>query len=590
MKIACEFEFQEPAEAWPFFEHTTPGETGPVLHLVLSSTRQPDQPKRTIVTDIHSGSDGNGPRPGRHDARPDGGHVSASATRRAGRVDGRTRFASFADLYAHPEFETQKNSDFQESDVAADGSFPMPQTLVGIMRLAEHGISQNDAVRWTRDRLNTRYLDRLSLSGEDIRGEVGITRTAELRDILEKLDLWISSIGGKAIKRGLGTNNILYMASEMLLIGASGDDGLPLLLIEEPEAHLHPQLQLLVGDFLREQSALSAAAPRDEDDGSPDKGGPSPPLQVVATTHSPTLASQVDLEQIVVIAEGRAYPLRMGMTALAPGDYRFLSKFLDATRANLFFARGILMVEGDAENLLLPVLARILGVPLNRHGVSIVNVGTVGLFRYSRIFQDRDGNARIPVRVSCVTDLDLPHDAADDEKNRRRATRTRNASGWVRTFVSPYETLEYVLAASGFAKEMHLAIALAKRAKTIGGPVAESAHPAVAKAAAEEYARFEATDGADVHAMAALIYEPLTKEKNQASKTETAQYFGALLVAAQERGDLDADSLRDRLPSYLLHAIGYATWTKNIPLPPPPRAPSPRRPPEAGPAAGESRP
>jgi putative ATP-dependent endonuclease of the OLD family len=460
-------------------------------------------------------------------------------------------------LHAHPKYVAESIADFKPEDVADDGTVIMPKTLVGTMRLAEHGIEQNPAVRWTRDQLNQGYLDRLSLADDVIRGEVGITRAAELRDILEKLDLWIASIGGKTvrIKRGLGTNNILYMASEMLLLGASGEDGLPLLLIEEPEAHLHPQMQLLVGDFLREQSARSLA---------PDEDGAPPPLQVVATTHSPTLSSQVDLEQLVIIADGKAFPLRTGCTGLDVGDYRFLSKFLDATRANLFFARGVLIVEGDAENLLLPVLAALLGMPLNKHGVSIVNVGTVGLFRYSRIFVGPDGNARVPVRVACVTDLDLAHDAPEEEKQKRHATRRRNEGGTVRTFVSDYKTLEYVLAATSFAKEMHLAITLAKKSKNSGAPVSDAERAAIEKAAATEFSALENGSAGDAFVLAGSIYEPLAKEN--ASKAETAQYFGELLLEAQKRGELDATSLQERLPSYLVNAIEYATWRKDFPL------------------------
>ncbi len=441
-------------------------------------------------------------------------------------------------------------------DVAPDGTVTIPKTLVGTMRLAEHGIEQNRAVRWTRDQLNVQYLDKLSLADDVIRGEVGITRAAELRDILEKLDLWIASIGGRTvrIKRGLGTNNILYMASEMLLVGAAGEDGLPLLLIEEPEAHLHPQMQLLVGDFLREQSARTGVA-REQ--------GVPPPLQVVATTHSPTLASQVELEQIVVVAGGKAFPLRKGCTALDPGDYRFLSKFLDATRANLFFARGVLIVEGDAENLLLPVLARLLDLPLNKHGVSIVNVGTVGLFRYSRIFVAPDGSARVPVRVGCVTDLDLPQDAPADEKAKRLTSRRRNEGGTVRTFVSEFETLEYVLAASPLRKEMHLAIALAKKARQTGAPASDADRVAIERAAAEEFAQLEEACAGDRFALAARIYEPLGKRS--ASKAEAAQYFGQLLLEAQERRELDAASARERLPEYLVNAIEYVTWKKSLP-------------------------
>ena len=60
------------------------------------------------------------------------------------------------------------------------------------------------------------------------------------------------------------------------------------------------------------------------------------------------------------------------------------------SKANLFFARGVLIVEGDAENILLPTIARLAGSDLTAHGVSIVNVGGVGLRRYARIFRRKD--------------------------------------------------------------------------------------------------------------------------------------------------------------------------------------------------------
>jgi putative ATP-dependent endonuclease of OLD family len=78
-------------------------------------------------------------------------------------------------------------------------------------------------------------------------------------------------------------------------------------------------------------------------------------------------------------------------TRLEADDYEFLRRFLDATKANLFFARALIVVEGDGEHLLLPAIAEKLGRPLSRYGVSLVNVGHRGLFRYSRYCNARPG-------------------------------------------------------------------------------------------------------------------------------------------------------------------------------------------------------
>jgi putative ATP-dependent endonuclease of the OLD family len=131
------------------------------------------------------------------------------------------------------------------------------------------------------------------------------------------------------------------MACELLLLG-SEEDGFPLLIIEEPEAHLHPQRQLRLMQFLQQQVNAERA------DGQS--------IQIFLTTHSPNLASTIKLDNIVLLQRGKAYPLSFGRTMLDAGDYAFLERFLDVTKANLFFARGVLIVEGDAENILLPTL------------------------------------------------------------------------------------------------------------------------------------------------------------------------------------------------------------------------------------------
>ena len=118
-----------------------------------------------------------------------------------------------------------------------------------------------------------------------------------------------------------------------MLVG-SEEDGLPLLLIEEPEAHLHPQRQLRLMQFLQDQAGIRRP------DGQK--------IQIIVTTHSPNLASAIKLDNLVLVQDGKAFSLAEGETELSPSDYRFLERFLDVTKANLFFARGVVIAEGDA--------------------------------------------------------------------------------------------------------------------------------------------------------------------------------------------------------------------------------------------------
>ncbi|WP_319232051.1 AAA family ATPase [Draconibacterium orientale] len=206
----------------------------------------------------------------------------------------------------------------------------------------------------------------------------------ELMDILKTLKLVNDSN-----KAGLGSLNKLYMAAEFLLLKQSKGRELQLALIEEIEAHLHPQAQLKVIDAIQNNKNLN-------------KG------QLIITTHSTTLTSKVKLDNLILCHGNNVYPMFNDgkHTKLDQGDYEFLERFLDATKANLFFAKGVIMVEGDAENILIPTIAEIIGRPLHNYGVSIVNVGSTAFMRYAKIFQRRDGKF-LDIPVACITDLDV---------------------------------------------------------------------------------------------------------------------------------------------------------------------------------------
>lgn len=226
--------------------------------------------------------------------------------------------------------------------------------------------------------INDILVKHLLLAGENRFAHFSLTGS-DLIDILRQLDLVLEKN-----KSGLGSLNLLCVAAELLLFLES-KRGLKLTLIEELEAHLHPQYQLRIIEYIRSQEKLG---------------------QFILTTHSITLAANIPLENLIILRENKIFPMGAGYTKCEPSDYRFLQRFLDATKANLFFAKGVIMVEGDAENILLPAIANVIGVPLIEHGVSIVNVGSTAYRRYASIFQRKDGQ-KMGIPVAIVTDLDV---------------------------------------------------------------------------------------------------------------------------------------------------------------------------------------
>ena len=169
------------------------------------------------------------------------------------------------------------------------------------------------------------------------------------------------------------------------------------------------------------------------------------------------------------------YDLSEGKTGLQKGDYLFLQRFLDSTKANLFFAKGIIMVEGDAENILIPVIADILDYPLEKYGISIVNVGSTAFLRYSGIMVRKDGTD-IGIPVSVITDCDVrPYDVDPTTKEKTfnekeseslRAKEERDkiyTNGSVHGFTSPRWTLEYCIAMSCISGDFHKAVHYGKK-------------------------------------------------------------------------------------------------------------------------------
>ncbi len=238
---------------------------------------------------------------------------------------------------------------------------------------------------------------------------------SELVKILQKLEL---SFGEN--KSGLGSMNLLFIATELLLWKHTLERGLKLLLIEEIEAHLHAQAQLRLIDYLNKESG-----------------------QFILTTHSTTLASKANLECLFICTKnGEVFPMSSEYTELSKANYSFLQRFLDSTKANLFFAKGVILVEGDSENLLLPTIAEIIEKPLHKFGVSIVNVGSKAFLHYARIFlRKNEPDFKIPVAV--ITDLDQPPFEYYEEQESSKKVIYQLSGSKLKEFREAFNTVDY---------------------------------------------------------------------------------------------------------------------------------------------------
>lgn len=260
-----------------------------------------------------------------------------------------------------------------------------------------------------------------------------------LEDLARSVDIVVGAGNGRPALpmrlQGLGSRSLaalrVFHALCELRVGV--DQGVRpqlITLLEEPEAHLHPQAQAAMYRFIQDL-----------------------PGQVVVATHSSVLIGEADLETVRILRSTREGTTVHKLERDTAKKLAVFRRYISRPLGELFFARMVILVDGAAERITIPVLlGQLLGRDIAGLGVTILDMEGQRKEWMKKVVDGLDALGGIP----WIAFVDNDSDGLDAIEGCVGSDGIRLSASHTQVVVSGNKQLEQLLLDAGYGPEIEM--------------------------------------------------------------------------------------------------------------------------------------